>query len=90
MWGLVVSLDKSMQASPQFFQRMEIPHIKGGHPLILHGPEPALNLGFSGWRVWLVTECGADPCGKEFHLFVLIRFSIIKVENLGAPILCYG
>ena len=70
---------------------MEIPHIKGCHPLILHGPEPAFNLGFSGGSVWLaVTECCTNSCGKEFHLPVFVRFTIVKVENFGAPILCYG
>jgi len=77
--GLVVLLDKRVQTSPQFFQWMEIPHIKGCHPLILHGPEPSLDLGFSSRSVWLaVTECCTDPCSQEFHLFVLIRSPIVK------------
>ena len=56
---------------------MEIPHIKGCHPLILHRPEPAFNLGFSGGSVWLaVTECCTDSCGKEFHSLEELRGSL--------------
>ena len=44
MYGKVISMDKWEKASPEFIQGMEIPHVKSGHPLVLHGTEPALDL----------------------------------------------
>ena len=46
MYGKVILMDKREKASLKLFQGMELAHVKPGHPLVFHGTEPALNLGF--------------------------------------------
>ena len=41
---MVIVLDIEKEAAPDLFKGMEIPHVKGGHPLVLHGAGPALDL----------------------------------------------
>ena len=37
---MVIVLDIEKEAAPDLFKGMEIPHVKGGHPLVLHGAGP--------------------------------------------------
>ena len=53
MGSLIVLLDIGVKAAAKFIQRVKTLHIKAYHPLILHGTEPAFNLGFSGWGIKL-------------------------------------
>ena len=53
MDGKVVSMDKCEKAPLEFLKGMEMAHVKPGHPLVLHGAEPALDLGFSSGGIRL-------------------------------------
>ena len=89
--GMVIVLDIEKEAAPDLFKGMEIPHVKGGHPLVLHGAGPALDLGLAGWGIRLaVVEGGPNPCDKQLHLPVAVRFPVVKAEDLRAPTLCDG
>ena len=58
---------------------MEIPHVKGSHPLVFHGAEPAFYLGFGRGRIGTaVVYDGADACGQQLHLAVLIGAAIVE------------
>ena len=66
---------------------MEIPDIKPRHPLVLHGTEPALDLGLLCWSIRLVIMNDRTDTGcKQFHLFVLVTFSVIKVKKLWSAV----
>ena len=57
---------------------MEVPHVKGGHPLILHRAEPAFDLGLLCRRVGMaVADRRPDPGGKKLHLTVLIGGAVV-------------
>ena len=44
MGGLVIALHIRKETAADLLKGMEIPHVKAGHPLVLHGTEPALDL----------------------------------------------
>ena len=46
MLCLIVMVNVCIQASAEFIQRLLVMHVEAGHPLVFHGPEPSLNLGF--------------------------------------------
>lgn len=83
MGRLIVSIDKCVQGGAQSVKGMESAHVKGSHPLVLHGAEPSFDLCLCRWRVRLaVIEGGADPCAEKLHLPVLIGTAVVKVEYL--------
>ena len=91
MDGLVIAVDKVVQTSPELVKRMEIPHIQGSHPLVLHGTEPAFDLGLLCRGIGMAVADGrADAGRKKLHLFVFVGRSIVKVEHLWLSILGYG
>ena len=54
------------------YEPYEVPHVQGGHPLVLHGPEPSFHLGFCCRGVGpAVIDGGTDTRGKQFHLLSL-------------------
>ena len=84
MGGLVIALHIRKETAADLLKGMEIPHVKAGHPLVLHGTEPALDLRFTGGSIGLaVVQGGPNPCGKQFHLPVPVRFPIIKVITIS-------
>ena len=44
MGGLVIALHIRKETAADLLKGMEIPHVKAGYPLVLHGTEPALDL----------------------------------------------
>ena len=91
MGGKVVASDVGAQASGKGLQGREIPHIQGGHPLVLHGPEPPLYLGLGCRGIgFAVIDGGSDAGGQQFHLFVLIGAAVIEIEHPGHAVLCHS
>lgn len=83
MGRLIVSIDKCVQGGAQSVKGMESAHVKGSHPLVLHGAEPSFDLCLCSGRVRLaVIKRGADPCAEKLHLPVLIGTAVVKVEYL--------
>ncbi|MCI9570744.1 MAG: hypothetical protein HFG14_12935 [Lachnospiraceae bacterium] len=61
MGGEVIAADIGVQAPGQGFRGREILHVKGGHPLVLHGPEPPLDLSLCcGGIGFAIMNGGAD------------------------------
>lgn len=91
MRALVIVSDIGQQTSPEFFERMKIPHIQRSHPLILRDTEPSLNLCLlCGGTRPAVADHGADPGSQQFHLSVLIGSSVIIVKNFRTAVLGDG
>ena len=83
MGGKVVASDVGAQASGKGLQGREIPHIQGGHPLVLHGPEPPLYLGLGCRGIgFAVINGGSDAGSQQFHLFVLIGAAVIQAITI--------
>ena len=88
---LVILTHESIKRAAQLIKGMKIPHVKGRHPMILHRTEPAFDLGLLCWRVRMAIADGrADPCGKKFHLTVLIGRSVIEIEPDRSSVLGDG
>lgn len=69
----------------QFLQGMEVIDVEGGHPLVPGCAEPPFDPGLCCGGVGsAVIEGGADACGKQFHLFILIGASVIGVMPISA------
>ena len=86
---LIILGDIGIKISTELIKSVEISHIKACHPLVFHGTKPALYLDFLGWRIWLVIVYSrADTCGKQIHLLILIRRTVIKVKQLWHTKLC--
>ncbi len=61
MGGEVIAADIGVQAPGQGLRGREILHVKGGHPLVLHGPEPPLDLSLCcGGIGFAIMNGGAD------------------------------
>ena len=66
MGGEVIAADIGVQAPGQGLRGREILHVKGGHPLVLHGPEPPLDLSLCcGGIGFAIMNGGADTGGRH-------------------------
>ena len=79
MRRLVVLVNESEKGTAQLIKGSKVPHVKGGHPLILHRTEPAFDLGLLCRRVRVaVTDGRPDPGGKKLHLTVLVGGTVVE------------
>ena len=70
---------------------MKVSDIQGSHPLVLHGTKPPFDFGLGGRGIRsAVVQSGTYPCGKQFHLSVLIGPAVIDVKKLRPSVLGHG
>lgn len=77
---MIVSVHKRVQRGAELSKRMELFHIKGGHPLVFKGAKPPFNLCLGSRGIGLaVIDGGTNPCCEQLHLLILISAPVIKV-----------
>ena len=89
MHGMVILVHIGIQAFSQFLKTIEIFHVQCCHPVILHVSEPLFDFTLRCRSIGsAIVKAYAKSGSQQTHLFILIWWAIVKVEDLWFPIGC--